>query len=205
MRRYVARYCIVRGHLAGLIIRRCGIYHCRELRPAAVAALQVLRHGGDANARAAAATAVLAGMDDGTDGSPMAWQRPFDSPALKMWIDVIYQLIGDLRNGYLEKPPSPANPDLPSTPTSSSSSGSSSMSPSPSASPDLYQLDSLLLYAAATSQYSHGVEQLYMLLGHPSPHLAPTVVALNEAASTLRRSVEECRGHFASATSVTPI
>lgn len=58
---------------------------------------------------------------------------------------------------------------------------------------DAHHLDSLSLYAAATSQYSQGVRNLYALLGHPFAEQVEIVTRLNTAADVLRGLIERKR------------
>lgn len=55
---------------------------------------------------------------------------------------------------------------------------------------DAHHLDSLSLYAAATSQYGQGIRNLYSLLGHPFAEQVDIVIRLNAAADLLRSLVD---------------
>lgn len=61
---------------------------------------------------------------------------------------------------------------------------------------DTHHLDSLSLYAAATSQYSQGIRNLYAVLGHPSAEQVDLVGRLNTAADVLRGYIEHKRGEL---------
>lgn len=192
LQRYVARYCIVSCHLVGLVIRRIGFFHSEKLRPAAIAALKELRRGGDSTARSMAASQALKqSICNNTYGSrgttEPAWLHALDAPHLDSWVKLLTRLAGDLQKHQISHHAHLFSNDMPFLPERNESSSACI------ATSESYYLDSLTLYVAATAQYSHGVKQLYSLLGHPAPHSISIVLALDSAASNLRAQIENQR------------
>lgn len=171
----MARYCIACCHLTGLVIRRVGFVHSEKMRPAAIAALKVFQDGGSAKERCLAASKALGlGREEDDLANKAAWQENLDATDLDVWLQIVRRMASDLE-------------------IHASSSPSTSHMQRQRWNPDLYQLDSLVLYAAATSQYSRGAQQLYHLLGHPCPASAPLVLSLDAAAKHLSDCIEQCR------------
>lgn len=170
-RRYFAKRIVAACFLQGFLIRRIGVAHCAALRPDVVRSLQRQQAGVEMDADADSEVPYRNG--------PPPWEKPFDSPSLAAWLHLMHSFMAEIDAHHRAHDQTQASsPGAPSA-------------PSPALSH--FSLDSLLLYAAATSQYAQGVAQVYRILGHPDPMRYPLATALFDAARRLRAKVAAYR------------